>query len=80
MSFASWRDDFHTFKRCNRARIEGKALEWFPEAVDKVLLPVCRMGRETVVLCHLLEHTRQACRFHPKAAVEGVREEVQMVP
>ena len=80
MSFVSWRGGFHTFKRCNRVRIEGKALEESPEAVDKVLLPVCRMGREAVASYHLLEHTRQACQFRLKVAVEEVQEEVRMVP
>lgn len=80
MYSANWRDVFHTFKRCNRARIDGKVLEVRLEGVAKVRPPGCQKDREAAALYRLLGHTPQDCRFLLKVAVEVVQEEVRMVP
>jgi hypothetical protein len=79
MCSASWRDVFHTFKKCNRARIDGKVLEAHLEGVVKVLPPGCPKVLEAAASYRPLEHIPQDCQFRLKVAVEEVQEEVRMV-
>ena len=80
MCSASWRDVFHTFKKCNRARIDGKVLEAHLEGVVKVLPPGCPKVLEAAASYRPLEHIPQDCQFRLKVAVEEVQEEVRMGP
>ena len=80
MCSASWRDVSRTFKRCNRARIDGKVLEAHLEGVAKVRPPDCRKDQEAVASYRLLGHILQGCQFRPRVAAEEVQEKVQMVP
>lgn len=73
MCSASWRDDSHTFRKCNKTKIGGGV------HVDRARMLDFRMAQQVVALFPLPGPTQLVCQYLLRVVVNKAQEGVPMV-